>query len=94
MNLLHDLTKTNTDCKYAVLYGLSLFVYVFGDRVKRLLNRQDMPTVLICTVRTIRTDRMPIHDPSQIVDDFFQASLNNSNNLYTAQIQRCPWRFT
>ena len=78
MNLLHDVTKTNTDRKYAVLYGSSLFVYAVGDRVKRLLN---MPVVLVSTVCTIRTDREPIYDPSQIVDEFFQASLSHKQTL-------------
>ena len=78
MNLLHEVTKTSTDRKYAVLYGSSLFVYAVGDRVKRLLN---MPVVLVSTVCTIRTDREPIYDTSQIVDEFFQASLSHKQTL-------------
>ena len=45
-----------------ILYGPSLFVSAIGSRVKHLLNLQDMPSVH--TVRTIRTDREPIHDPT------------------------------
>ena len=78
MNLLHEVTKANTDRKYAVLYGSSVFVYAVGDRVKRLLN---MPVILVSTVCTIHTDREPIYDPSQIVDEFFQASLSHKQTL-------------
>ena len=48
-----------------ILYDPSLFVSAVGGRVKRLLNLQHMPTVR--TVRTIRADCEPIHDPSEIV---------------------------
>ena len=40
-----------------------------------------MPVVLVSTVCTIRTDREPIYDPSQIVDEFFQASLSHKHTL-------------
>ena len=55
--------QTGTDRKYA-LRSVSI-----RQRSRWLgkapLNWQDMPTIR--TVRTIRTDREPIHDPSQIV---------------------------
>ena len=49
----------------SIPYGLYLLVSALGGRVKRLHNQEDMPTGR--TVRTIRTDREPIHEPSQVV---------------------------
>ena len=62
VNLLHD-RQTVTDRKYALR---SVSVRQRSRWLSKApLNWQDMPTIR--TVRTIRTDREPIHDPSQIV---------------------------
>ena len=58
-----DSRQTVTDLKYALR---SVSIRQRSRWLgKALLNWQDMPTIR--TVRTIRTDRERIHDPSQIV---------------------------
>ena len=60
---IHDPTNCYKPYKYALRFvSICLRSRWLG---KALLNRQLMPTIR--TVRTIRTDRKPIHDASQIV---------------------------